>query len=119
MVHYILYRGPGPVKVGPVSEDGKLSLRCPECGCDLVIDRATGEVLHHRSVKEPIAGGQDFDSLFADLDASKERADEVFDREVEAYRDRDRLLEEKFKEAVEKAKESPDEELPPRPWELD
>ena len=102
-----------------MSDEGKLSLRCPACGCDLVIDQATGEVLFHKSAKEPIAGGKDFDTLFADLDASKERADEVFDREVEAYKDRDRLLEEKFKEAMEKAKDSPDDEPPPRPWELD
>jgi hypothetical protein len=102
-----------------VSKDGKLRLRCPDCGSDLVIDRATGEVLSHQAPKKPLAGGKDFDSLFADLDASKERADELFDREVTAYKDRDRLLEEKFKQALEKAKESPDEKPPPRPWELD
>lgn len=102
-----------------MGKEGKLSLRCPECGSDLVIDRATGEVLHHKAAKKPLAGGKDFDTLFADLDASKERADDLFEREVTAYKDRDRLLEEKFKEALEKAKESPEDEPPPRPWELD
>lgn len=102
-----------------MSENGKLNVRCPDCGSDLVIDRATGEVLFHKPVKAPAAGGKDFDSLFAELDASKERADQLFAREVEAYKDRDRLLEEKFKEAVEKAKDAPDEERPLRPWDLD
>ena len=100
-------------------KDGKLNVRCPDCGCDLVIDAATGEVLFHKAAKAPVAGGKDFDSLFAELDSSKERADQVFDREMEAYKDRDRLLEEKFKEAMEKAKDAPDDEPPPRPWELD
>ena len=101
-----------------MAKDGKLNLRCPECGSDLVIDQVTGEVLFHKAAKGPPAGGKDFDSLFADLDSSKARAGEVFEREVAALKDRDRLLEEKFKEAMDKAKDSPDE-LPPRPWELD
>ena len=111
--------GANGATIAAVGDDGKLTLRCPECSADLVIDRATGEVLFHKAARQPAADGKDFDSLFADLDASKERADEVFEREVSAYKDRDRLLEEKFKEAMEKAKEAPDEELPPRPWELD
>jgi len=102
-----------------MSEDGKLNVRCPDCGCDLVVDAATGAVLFHRAAKTPVAGGKDFDSLFAELDSSKERADKVFDREMKAYKDRDRLLEEKFKEAMEKAKDAPDEERPLRPWDLD
>lgn len=102
-----------------MASNGKLKVRCPDCGSDLVIDRETGEVLFHKAAKAPAAGGRDLDSLFADLEASKERAGEVFEREVAAYKDRDRLLEEKFKEAVEKAKDAPDEEPPPRPWELD
>jgi hypothetical protein len=102
-----------------MSKDGKLNLRCPECGSDLVIDQDTGEVLFHKAAKAPAAGGKDFDALFADLDSSKARAGQVFDREVAAMKDRDRLLEEKFKEAMEKAKEAKDDELPPRPWELD
>lgn len=102
-----------------MSKDGKLNLRCPDCGSHLVIDQTTGEVLFHKAAKAPAAAGKDFDSLFADLDSSKERADEVFDREMAAMKDRDRLLEEKFKEAMKKAEESPDDELPPRPWELD
>ena len=75
-------------------------------------------MLFHKPPKREIAGGKDFDSLFADLDDQKARADELFERERSAYKDRDRLMEEKFKEAMERAKNS-DEELPPRPWELD
>ncbi len=102
-----------------MAKAGKWTVRCPDCGCDLIIDQATGEVLHHKSAKRPLAGGKDFDSLLAGLDESKARANEVFEREVSALEDRDRLLEEKFRAAVERAKEEPDDEPLPRPWELD
>jgi hypothetical protein len=36
-----------------------------------------------------------------------------------AMKDRDRLLEEKFKQALERAKEEPDDVPPPRPFDLD
>ena len=104
---------------GPVSDEGQLKIRCPDCGSELTLDRATGEVLFHKAAKEPLAGGKDFDSLLAGIDDSKVRAGEVFDREVVAMKDRDRLLEAKFREAMGRAKESDDDELPPRPWELD
>jgi hypothetical protein len=100
-------------------EAGKWNVSCPECGCDLTIDAATGQVLFHKPAKRQPAAGQDFDQLLAGLDDSKRRADEVFQREVSALKDRDRLMEEKFREAVRRAEEDPDQEPPPRPWELD
>jgi hypothetical protein len=96
----------------------KLTLTCPDCGSELVVDAETGSVLSHRTKAEPLAGGKDFDSLLAGLDASKARAEELFEREKAALADKDRLLEEKFKEAMKRAREEPD--LPPkRPFDLD
>lgn len=96
----------------------KLTLTCPDCGCELVVDAETGSVLSHRTKAEPLAGGKDFDSLLAGLDAGKARAEELFEREKAALADKDRLLEEKFKEALKRAQEEPD--LPPkRPFDLD
>ena len=102
-----------------MSEPGKLNVRCPDCGTDLVIDAATGEVLSHRKAKQPIAGGKDFDSLMRGLDEDKARAEDIFQREVAAMKDRDRLLEEKFREALRRAEEDPTEGPPPRPFDLD
>ncbi len=102
-----------------VSNNERVTVLCPECGSDLTIDVATGEVLFHKPAKKEPAGGKDFDQLLAGLDESKQRADEVFEREVAALEDRDRLMEEKFREAMRRAKEQPDEEPPLRPWELD
>ncbi len=97
----------------------KLQLRCPDCGSDLTVDAETGEVLFHRKAKEPIAGGKDFDSLFADLETQRTRADEIFEREKAAFGDRDRLMEEKFREAMKRAQEDPDQGPPKRPFDLD
>jgi len=96
----------------------KLALTCPDCGSELVVDADTGTVLSHRAPAAPLAGGKDFDSLLAGLDAGKARAEELFEREKAALADKDRLLEEKFKEAMKRAQEEPD--LPPkRPFDLD
>jgi hypothetical protein len=102
-----------------VSTSRKLQLRCPDCGSDLTIDAETGEVLFHRKAKEPIAGGKDFDALFADLETQRNRADEIFEREKAAFGDRDRLMEEKFREAMKRAEEDPDQGPPKRPFDLD
>ena len=102
-----------------MSETRKLTVKCPECGSDLVVDASTGAVLSHRKAKQPIAGGKDFDSLLKGLDEEKSRAEDIFQREVAAMKDRDRLLEEKFREAMRRAEEEPDEGPPRRPFDLD
>ena len=102
-----------------MSETRKLTVRCPDCSSDLVIDAETGEVLSHRRAKQPLAGGKDFDSLLKGLDDDKARAEDVSQREVAAMKDRDRLLEEKFREAMRRAEEDPDEGPPRRPFDLD
>ena len=103
-----------------MTDSRKLTLRCPECDADLVIDAATGEILFHRKAKEPPAGGQTFESLFETMDRQKADAEATFEREVKAHEDRDRLLSEKFEEALKRAREDPDDETPvPRPFDLD
>jgi hypothetical protein len=102
-----------------MAETRKLTVRCPECSSDLVIDAATGEVLSHRPPKRPPAGGKDFDALMRGLDEDREKAEDVFAREVAAFKDRDRLLEEKFREAMKRAEEEPDTGPPVRPFDLD
>ena len=102
-----------------MSETRKLTVACPECGSALTVDAATGEVLSHRAPKRPPAGGKDFDSLLAGLDSDRARAEETFERARAAERDRDRLLEEKFREALKRAEEEPDEGPPRRPFDLD
>jgi hypothetical protein len=102
-----------------VSETRKLTVRCPGCDSDLIVDAETGQVLSHRKPKQAPAGGKDFDALLKGLDEDKSRAEDVFQREVAALKDRDRILEEKFREAMRRAEEDPDEGRPRRPFDLD
>jgi len=102
-----------------VSEPRKLRVRCPDCGSDLLLDAETGEVLGHKKPKEAPAGGKSFDALLAGLSEEKSRAEEIFEREKAAIADRERLLEEKFREAMKRAEEEPDEGPPKRPFDLD
>jgi len=102
-----------------MTETRSLTIHCPDCDAHLVIDAATGEILAHRAAKQPLAGGKDFETLLEDLDRDKDEAEEVFAQEMAAMKDRDRLLEEKFKQAMERAKEEPDDVPPPRPFDLD
>ncbi len=102
-----------------MSQKDQLTVSCPDCGCEIVLDVATGQVLLHRSAKPEPAGGQSFDDLLSGLDDSKAKADETFDREFAAYQDRDRLMEEKFREAMKRAEDEDDDKPPVRPWDLD
>ena len=102
-----------------MAETRKLTLRCPDCGTELVVDAATGEILSHRKAKQPIAGGKDFDSLLKGLEDDKNKAEDIFQREVAALKDRDRIMEEKFREAMKRAEEDPDQGPPQRPFDLD
>lgn len=97
----------------------KLTVRCPDCNSELVIDSATGQILSHKKAKQPIAGGKDFDALLKGLDEEKSKAEDIFQREVAAMKDRDRLMEEKFREAMRRAEEDPDQGPPRRPFDLD
>jgi hypothetical protein len=98
--------------------DDQLRVECPGCRGELIIDIATSQVLVHKAARQAPAGGKDLDSLFADLDESKQRADDIFDREMSALKDKDRILEEKFRLGLERAEKEPDEK-PLRPWDLD
>ncbi len=102
-----------------MTDSSKLTLRCPECQSHLVVDVRTGEILFHKPHRSRPAGGKDFDELLSDLDKDKGHAEEVFNREISALEDRDRLLEDKFREALKNAEESPEDEPPPRPFDLD
>jgi hypothetical protein len=102
-----------------VSESRKLTLRCPDCDSHLVVDAATGEILSHRPAEAPAGGGKSFESLLGDLDTQKEQAEDIFSREMEAIKDSDRLLEDKFAEALKRAEEDPDDGPVLRPIDLE
>jgi uncharacterized protein YPO0396 len=77
---------------------------CPCCEATLVIDRLSGEVLLHK-VKES-KSGQSLESMVSNLETQKSEMAKRFDKQIESQKDRARILEEKFKEALQRADKS-------------
>ena len=83
-------------------------ITCPCCDATIVIDRSSGDVLLHKA-KEKKAGGS-LESMVAGLESQKSEMEKKFDREMASQKDRARLLDERFKEALQRADQS---EKPP------
>lgn len=83
----------------------KFSIICPCCEANLTIDAQTGAVLAHEEKKK--AHGS-FEDLRGELDKQKALRDQLFNQEMSSQKDRERLLEEKFKEAMKRAGDEKD-----------
>lgn len=78
-----------------------LEIECPDCRSTIVLDRTTGEILWHKP--KETARKQSLDSMVSNLQSQKDEMAKKFEREMATQRDRARLLEEKFKQAMERA----------------
>lgn len=91
---------------------------CPDCGAMLRIDPVTQSVIAHT----PAPRKRTFEDLSSAAQAAREqdaRRDSLFAQSVEAQKNRDSILKQKFDEAFRKAKESPDTGKPLREFDLD
>jgi hypothetical protein len=84
---------------------------CPCCSATLVIDRVSGEVLLHKAKETRVTGS--LESMVAGLESQKSEAAKRFDQQIESQKDRSRILEEKFKEALERAEKSDEKYINP------
>ena len=87
-------------------------ITCPCCEATIVVDRLNGEVLLHK-VKEKRGAGGSLDAMVAGLETQKSEAAKRFDRQMESQKDRARILEERFKEALERAEKSDEKYVNP------
>jgi hypothetical protein len=78
----------------------KFSIICPCCEAALVIDAQTGAILSHEEKKKVLGS---FEDLKGELGKQKELRDQLFSQEMSSMKDRERLLDEKFKEALKRA----------------
>ena len=83
----------------------KFSIICPCCEAALTIDAQTGAILAHEEKK--MAHGS-FEDLKGELGKQKELRDRLFSQEMSSMKDRERILEEKFKEAMKRAGDEKD-----------
>ncbi|HEX8616673.1 MAG TPA: 2-nitropropane dioxygenase [Thermoanaerobaculia bacterium] len=91
-------------------------ITCPCCEATLVVDRLNGEVLLHKA-KEHRGPGGSLEAMVAGLESQKSEAARRFDRQLESQKDRGRILEERFKEALQRAEQSDEKFV--NPFDLD
>ena len=75
----------------------KFSVTCPCCEAILTIDAQTGSILAHEEKKKVLGS---FEDLKGALSKQKELREQIFAQEMSSVKDRERLLDEKFKEAM-------------------
>ena len=78
----------------------KFSIICPCCEATITVDSQTGAVLAHEEKKK--AHGS-FEELAGELNKQKQLREQLFAQEMSSMKDRERLLEEKFQEALKRA----------------
>ncbi|HQZ96625.1 MAG TPA: hypothetical protein PLP21_09920 [Pyrinomonadaceae bacterium] len=83
---------------------GKYSIICPCCDSTLTVDADTGALIAHEEKKKVLGS---FEDLKSDLNKQKELRENIFAQEMSSMKDRERLLEEKFKEALKRAESDP------------
>jgi hypothetical protein len=87
---------------------------CPCCDASLKIDMKTGEVIWHKEKPKPSVSLTD---MVKGLDVQKKETEALFKKSSESQKERNRLLDEKFKEAQKNVDKSGDRPL--RDFDLD
>ena len=83
----------------------KFTIYCPCCEAILTIDAQTGAILAHEEKSKKLSS---FEELQQNLSKQKEARDNIFAQEMSSQKDRERILDEKFKEAMKRAENEPD-----------
>jgi hypothetical protein len=88
-----------------VAETTSWTIICPCCEATLIIDAQTGAIISHQEKAKPLAS---FEEMAKEMERKKQVREQVFSQELGSHKDRDRLLEEKFREAMKRAEKDKD-----------
>jgi hypothetical protein len=88
-----------------MSNPNKFTIICPCCEATVIVDAETGAILSHEEKQKPLAS---FEDMKKGLEKQKETREQIFAQEMSSMKDRGRLLEEKFKEAMKRAEKDKD-----------
>ncbi len=78
----------------------RITVICPCCEAALTIDGSTGAIIAHEEKKKVLGS---FEDLKGDLNKKKELREQLFAQEMSSQKDRERILAEKFEEALKRA----------------
>jgi len=88
-----------------VSDLPRFTLICPCCDATLIIDAQTGSIISHEEKTKPIAS---FEEMAKGMEKQKQTRDQIFAQELGSLKDRERILDEKFREALKRADKDKD-----------
>ena len=88
-----------------MADSSRFTIICPCCEAMLTIDAQTGVLMSHEEKAKPLAS---FDEMVKGLDKQKQMREQIFAQELSSMKDRDRILEEKFQEAMKRAEKDKD-----------
>jgi hypothetical protein len=88
-----------------VTDTARFTIICPCCESTLTVDAQTGALISHEEKSKPLAS---FEEMAKDLERQKQVRESIFTQELGSLKDRDRLLEEKFREAMKRAEKDKD-----------
>ena len=99
-------------------EGGAVVVACPCCGAKLTVDHALKAVIHHELPPKPVGPAKDLQTAMEALKGEAERRRSQFQQAAEAEKDKTKVLDKRFQEALKKAKDEPIER-PTRDIDLD
>lgn len=88
-----------------MADMSRFTIICPCCEATLTVDAETGALLAHEEKAKPLAS---FDEMVKGLDKQKQMREQIFAQELSSMKNRDRILEEKFQEAMKRAEKDKD-----------
>ena len=96
----------------------KLSVTCPHCGSGLRIDIEAGVVIDH---EPPVHHEReiDFNGRLQQIESEKERAGDKMAEAMRREKDKDRLMQDRFRELLDNTKKKDDGKKPIRDIDLD
>lgn len=80
-----------------------IEINCPCCAAWIVVSRESGQVLLHKAPVNP-KKNQSLEEMVGEVHAKKSELASRFEKEMASQKDREKVLEERFKEALSRAK---------------
>ena len=100
-----------------MADTSRFTIICPCCEATLVVDSHTGALISHEEKAKPLAS---FDEMVKGLGKQKQVREQLFAQEMNSMKNRERILEEKFQEAMKRAEKDKDKDKPYRnPLDMD
>ena len=88
-----------------MSSTNKFTIICPCCEATVIVDAVTGAIISHEEKQKPLAS---FEDMARNLNKAKQTREQILAQEMSSMKDRERLLEEKFREAMKRAEKDKD-----------